>query len=392
MRRFLAVLAALPLGFFWIPGAAAFAEEFPRGKIIDAVPCAADATQSYALYLPSNYSPDRRWKVILGFDAGGRGRNPVERFQAAAEKYGYIVAGSLNSRNGPLGVSVEAANAMWKDVAARFSVDKTHLYTTGQSGGARVAMYLAMHREVFADAPAGVIASSASYPGTDAPESLPFPVFGTAGTEDFNHLEMRQFDQRLQSRHRVAIFEGGHQWLPVPLAMTAVEWMEIDAMKTGLNAKNQAVIDDIFARRLDQEKNEKDVVARHRELAELATDFTGLKDVNALMNEAGRLGKDPAVNAAFDKAAAEDEREDQLTGTLLELAARLRYPSRRNDSLREIKKQVSSLAEAAAAPRDSSERQMSRRVLRSLMASTRDVRDEDFQVEMKAVQDRLGRF
>jgi hypothetical protein len=33
---------------------------------------------------------------------------PVQRYQQTAEKYGYIVAGSLNSRNGPWEVSMKA--------------------------------------------------------------------------------------------------------------------------------------------------------------------------------------------------------------------------------------------------------------------------------------------
>jgi len=377
---------------FLLLAVTSFAAELPRGQIIDAVPCLADATQSYALYLPSNYSPQRRWNVILAFDAGGRGRMPVERFQAAAEKYGYIVAGSLNSRNGPLNVSVAAGNAMWKDVEARFSVDKTRLYTTGQSGGSRVAMYLAMHRDAFSDAPAGVIASSAGFPGPDAPESLPFPVFATAGTEDFNHLEMRQFDQHLQSRHRLAIFDGGHAWLPAPLAMTAIEWMEIDAMKTGLRAKDAAEIDAIFAARVQSARESKEVAARYLAMTELASDFNGLKDVKEFMAEAARLQKDHAVQAAFERDTALDEREDQLSGTLLELAAQLRYPSRRAKSMEALKTSVAGVSAAATAPADSAERQMSRRVLRGLMASSRDVRDEDFQALMEKLRSDVGRF
>ena len=323
---------------FLLLAVTSFAAELPRGQIIDAVPCLADATQSYALYLPSNYSPQRRWNVILAFDAGGRGRMPVERFQAAAEKYGYIVAGSLNSRNGPLNVSVAAGNAMWKDVEARFSVDKTRLYTTGQSGGSRVAMYLAMHRDAFSDAPAGVIASSAGFPGPDAPESLPFPVFATAGTEDFNHLEMRQFDQHLQSRHRLAIFDGGHA----------------------------AEIDAIFAARVQSARESKEVAARYLAMTELASDFNGLKDVKEFMAEAARLQKDHAVQAAFERDTALDEREDQLSGTLLELAAQLRYPSRRAKSMEALKTSVAGVSAAATAPADSAERQMSRRVLRGI--------------------------
>ena len=46
------------------------AEDLPRGQIIADVKCGGDASQSYALYLPSNYSEDRAWSVILAFDPG----------------------------------------------------------------------------------------------------------------------------------------------------------------------------------------------------------------------------------------------------------------------------------------------------------------------------------
>src|SRR5262245_2339531 len=76
------------------------AAPLPAGRVVPDVKCAKDTSQSYALYLPSGYTPSRAWPVILGFDPGGRGTTPVERYQAAAEQYGYIVAGSNNSRNG----------------------------------------------------------------------------------------------------------------------------------------------------------------------------------------------------------------------------------------------------------------------------------------------------
>ena len=72
---------------------------FTRGRLIEDLKCAADPSQGYALYLPSNYSPERAWSLILAFDPRDRGSAPVERFQAAAETYGYIVAGSNNSRS-----------------------------------------------------------------------------------------------------------------------------------------------------------------------------------------------------------------------------------------------------------------------------------------------------
>jgi len=91
---FLALLGLLPAD----TGAA---EELARGTPINSVACTDDTTQSYALYLPSNYSPERLWPIVYCFDPGGRGDYPVGLFRAAAEKYGYILVGSNNSQNGP---------------------------------------------------------------------------------------------------------------------------------------------------------------------------------------------------------------------------------------------------------------------------------------------------
>src|SRR5258708_3350287 len=107
----LAAIAAIPL----------IAEDLPLGKIIDDVKCAADPSQSYALYLPSNYSTAKTWPAILAFSPMAKGRTPVERFEQAAEKYGYIVAASNNSRNGDQQAIQAAIRSMPTDVTARFS-------------------------------------------------------------------------------------------------------------------------------------------------------------------------------------------------------------------------------------------------------------------------------
>ena len=81
-------------------------DSIPKGQIVERIEALNDSSQSYALYLPSYYTPDRKWPVLYAFDPGARGRVPVERFKEAAEKYGWIVLGSNNSRNGPWDVSL----------------------------------------------------------------------------------------------------------------------------------------------------------------------------------------------------------------------------------------------------------------------------------------------
>jgi hypothetical protein len=72
------------------------------------------------------------------------------------------------------------------------------------------------------DSIAGVFASGAGFPA-EFDESLRFPVFGTAGTDDFNYQEMYRLNRDLKSSHRFELFEGTHEWLPVETATNGVE-------------------------------------------------------------------------------------------------------------------------------------------------------------------------
>lgn len=359
------------------------AEDFPRGQIIDNVKCAADPSQSYALYLPSNYSPDRTWNVIFGFDPRARGRAPVERFEAAAEMYGYVVAGSNNSRNGSWEASVAATQAMSADVGQRFAVDAKRMYTAGLSGGARVAMQVALG----AGQIAGVIASSAGFPDSKTRKSVPFAVFGTAGTEDFNYLEMRRLDRTLATPHRVVIFEGGHTWLSSDLAREAIEWMEIEAMKSGRRPRDEALLGKIFTSRVAQATaptNDKDACLA---LEALIADFEGLKDVSAYAARAAELRRQKSVKEALKKDRAADEREERLLAELAALEGALGDPSRHLETLGQLKDRLMGLSRKANASEDSSERRMARRVLRGTLAgSIERVKDPEYRKLLEALR------
>ena len=193
---------------------AAHAQAIVRGVVTDPVSCTEAPSQTYALYVPSTYTPDRPWSVLLAFHPAARGRQLVEKYQAAAERYGYIVAASNNARNGPHAVSAAAAQAMGADVSRRFAIDPKRIYLTGFSGGARVSLALALGN----DAIAGVIVSGAGYLDSRPRQKVNFVIFGTAGVEDFNYLEMRLLDDKLTSPHFLSVFHGGHTLPPDDVA------------------------------------------------------------------------------------------------------------------------------------------------------------------------------
>ena len=356
------------------------AQDLPPGRLIEDVQCRDDDSQHYALYVPSTFESQRLWPVIFVFDPAGRGSTGVERYQAAAEKYGYIVAGSNNSRNGPVQNSLIAAAAMAADVDDRFPLNRQRIYTAGMSGGARVAMRLALNFEVIngPDGPpiAGVLASSAGFPnGMRFRESVPFPVFGTAGTDDFNYQEMSRLDRDLTSPHRVEIFDGGHTWLPVDLAMDGIEWLEIQAMKSGLRARDPKLVDEMFAKRIARGDAQKSSLKKLRELKSIAVDFEGLEDVAEIIKRAALLDQQQDVKEQLNAERSEQQRELQITRELFQLRDRLAG----GNGFAILKERVTALLGQSQAGEDSPDRRIARRVLAGLRASSGGVGSPEFQ-------------
>ncbi|HTP86803.1 MAG TPA: hypothetical protein VMJ34_07645 [Bryobacteraceae bacterium] len=199
------------------------AAELPRGKVIDVVTAEGNAEQSYALFLPSSYTPQHSWPILYCLDPGARGRIPVERFAQAAEKAGFIVAGSNTCRNGPVEPEREAIRWLLQDTHARLAIDDARVYVTGMSGGARVALAWAQNGSI-----AGVIACAAGF-GQQVPQQIPFRLYATAAVDDFNHDELFENSLEFARRgiaHRFVEFDGDHDWLPESLTTEALDYMQ----------------------------------------------------------------------------------------------------------------------------------------------------------------------
>jgi len=344
--------------------AALFAQAPAPGKLIERVECADDPAQTYALYLPTSYDARLPSSVILAFHPAARGVLMVEKFKAAAERYGYIVAASNNSRNGSYAVSSAAAQAMSADVGRRFSIDPRRVYVAGMSGGARVAMNIALGKNNIA----GVIASSAGYPDSQPRASVPFAVFGTAGTEDFNYIEMRLLDRKLTSPHFLAVFQGGHTLPPDQVAFDAVEWMELQAMQSGRRGRDDALIRSLLEKRRSGITAAGSAVDTVYLLRALVADFKDLADVSPEATRLEQMTAQSDVKKALKRDRDADDAEGRMLGEIFGLEARLGQDDTREASILMLRDRLTKLSRKAAGDADTPERAQARRVLRSITA------------------------
>jgi dienelactone hydrolase len=288
----------------------------PPGTLVRTVTCNSNPKETYALYLPSAYSPDRKWPIIYVFDPGGGGQIAAAVIQVAAERFGYIIAASNNSRNGPMGGSAEAASAVWQDTQQRFSVDGQRRYVAGMSGGARVATSLAIS---CGDCVAGVIANAAGFPPATAPSrNIKFAYFAAVGNADFNYAEFAQLRLRFDeagARYHIRVFEGQHGWAPADVWTEALNWMDLQAMAAGTLARDPARIasgrdEALASARAFEARN--DLLAAYRGYAAIVRDFRDLADVGVAKARVAELEKNKALKRAEKQETSDIEQQARI--------------------------------------------------------------------------------
>jgi tetratricopeptide (TPR) repeat protein len=213
------------------------------GTITDTVRCKMNPKFSYAIYLPKSFTRSAKWPLICLFDPGARARLAIAGFCQAAEKSGYILICSNQSRNGMSWKEyLEIADYLLTDVEANYSIDHKRIYTSGFSGGSRAAAFIAMHNKFIS----GVIACGAGFPETADIINIPhFDYYGLVGNKDMNYLEMYELNEKLVKKGcdtELCIFSGGHEWPSSSLLQDAVDWIDLQAMKKGTKPQDLAFI------------------------------------------------------------------------------------------------------------------------------------------------------
>jgi predicted esterase len=289
--------------------------QLPKGQLIPKVDCAAEAGESYALYIPTGYQPGRRSPILYILDARGRAELPARLFLAGAEKYGYLVASSYQSASdGPVGPTLNAMQAMWNDTHRRFAVDDRRLYVAGFSGTVRAACFMGLS---VPGSLTGIVGAGAGFPYERQPTATtPFLFFGTVGDRDFNYDEMQTLETRLAGLHlphRIEGFAGGHGWMPEELATASLAWLDLRAMKAGTRTKDPAEVEALWKGDLARARGFEAAgqpISAFRLYSAMADDYAGLRDGTEAGKKAAEIGASAAFQAAV-KARETRRKSDQ---------------------------------------------------------------------------------
>lgn len=296
------------------------AAELPVGEVVDPVACRSTPGQTYALYLPTavrEAPPERRFPVLLVLDPRSGGRRALELFRDGAEELGWIVLSSNSSRSDtavdPNGPALAALLTEVLDDGV-VAADPRRVYLAGMSGTARFGW---MAARAMRGRIAGLVAIAGGLPGHEPEwlDEIRFAFFGAAGVADFNYEEMAALDDQLDERgvrHHVEFFPGRHGWGPPELERRAMEWLELEAMRSGRRAVDAGLAARLYARAraAADERGLRGPEVRLRALRQLLVDFQGLVPLDDVATAVTELEASPEVRAAVaeHRAALADER------------------------------------------------------------------------------------
>jgi predicted esterase len=350
------------------------------GVILPRVTAMKQPEQSYALYLPSAYSQDKLWPIIYAFDPGARGSVPVELMKEAAERNGYILVGSNNSRNGSWKIEAEAAEAIIKDAHARLSIDDRRVYFAGFSGGARVAAQIAQ----VCKCAAGVLLNGAGFhPLAFDSKDAPFVVFAAVGNYDFNYSELVSTDDELEKLgypHFLRPFEGPHQWAPANAMEDALAWFRLQAMESGREGRDDSFIASQAAKETDRARalgQSGDLYAAWKEYRQAARMLAGLADEAAFRARAETLEKDKAIRDGAKREkqefAEQAELSREISAGLFELQ---RNPQNRAEIYDAVEKQLVALRNRAEREKREEKLRVVKRAVAGLLVQSMEMGSE----------------
>lgn len=209
------------------------------GEVTPRIKCSAKESVSYALYLPKDYSHERKLPVVYCFSDNGDGLDAVQRFKEACEEAGYIGVGPHIEKDGRRFIQAELIKsiheAVFKDVYERFAIIEKANCAGGYAVGARIAFYVAYNYSARFN---GLLALGTLAPLGDELKHFSRTthqmIFGLFAQDDFQQANFFLSENNIRARkmpYWTEYYDGGNAWPPANRIALGLRLAKIHAMQ-----------------------------------------------------------------------------------------------------------------------------------------------------------------
>lgn len=173
---------------------------------------------NYHFYVPKTLKAGRQYPMLFYTSSGGGDGGTLNALKEGAEICGWIIACSVESRNGGTDNHQHAAKCV-EHLQETLPIDPKRVYYSGNSGGARMAFTNAAALEG-----AGVLAQIAGARPDELKKGIPY--FFISGAYDYNRSDTSSSFAKVERQAAIRFHPDGHANGPDWLLTEGMVWLE----------------------------------------------------------------------------------------------------------------------------------------------------------------------
>ena len=271
-----------------------------KGEIIENLMVNDSLKSTFSLYLPTNFSTDTQWPLLMVFDVHGKEKQAMSMFVLAAEKEGYVLAAPKMVDTLSLTNNMLLTGKTIEEVVNILPIRKGRVYAAGASSGGRFATLV----PVFIPGVKGAISIGSSLANRELLNiKSPFHFIGMVSKDNFEYTSMltdTNLLDKMKFPNQMLLFDGNKDWPGVEYLEKGMQLFTLDAMGRNLIPKDSVYVEKAYTEDLAKVNHLKsigDLLWAEQYMTEMMSIYGAHKNLDSLRSVQKELRKDKQFRA-----------------------------------------------------------------------------------------------
>ncbi|MGX1929579.1 alpha/beta hydrolase [Flagellimonas sp. 2504JD4-2] len=266
-----------------------------KGTILQALPVNDSIPDTFSLYLPTNFTTEKQWPLLLIFDMKGKEKQTMSMFLQAAEDEGYVLAAPRLSDSISLSNNMVKTGRTLEKVLDILPIGKSRIYSAGAGSGARFANLVPL----FLKEVKGALSIGASIANIELlSPKRPFHFIGLVNKNDYNYSSMRVMKRvldRFRFPNQLLLYRQAKDWPKTEYLSKALQYFTLTAMRKRAVPADSTYVQKVYKADLEKINELKDLkkfLLAEQHLTEMMSIYGVFKNLDSLRLVQKELRKD----------------------------------------------------------------------------------------------------
>ncbi|MGW9686995.1 alpha/beta hydrolase [Flagellimonas sp. 2504JD1-5] len=266
-----------------------------KGAILQSLPVNDSVADTFSLYLPTNFTTEKQWPLLLVFDMEGREKQTLSMFLNSAEEEGYVLAAPQLHDSISLSNNMVKTGEALQRVLEILPIGNSRIYAAGAGSGGRFANLVPL----FVKEVKGALSIGASIANIELlSPKRPFHFIGISNKNNYNYISMRAMKRvldRFRFPNQLLLYPQSKDWPETSYLSKALQYFTLQAMRKNVISTDSSYVQRAYEadlNRINELKSLKKFLLAEQQMVEMMSIYGVYKNLDSLRNVQKELRKD----------------------------------------------------------------------------------------------------